>query len=322
MKKRKREEEAHEVMNEALINDSHDKDIKIKSLVEENNALKQQLAQKKKPQVEDKDILIKELTDENENLKQRALGAHQRKPQLEDKAIEARRTLPQPASTMLEEIRSSINEQLGDIKEAIGSLIDEKLELKLGNRKLDTYAGKVAINNGSIQDEVSNFRDVIAAAKNEELAEDRERNFRLNNLIIHGREDVDDAEQADQDNIFFDNFVKDLCIGSVQAKSITRIGQKCEGKKRPIKVTLPSSDIKEKIMSNLKNLKNKGYTRISITDDYTLTERRIIKDFVEKAKEANNKEPTDSENIWVVRGCPKNGLFLKRLIKKNRSTNQ
>ena len=267
----------------------------------------------------DKDILIKELTDENENLKQRALGAQHRKTQLEDKAIEARRILPQPTTTMLEEIRSSINEQLGDIKEAIGSLIDEKLESKLGNRKLVSYAGKVAASTGTIQDEVSNFRDVIAAAKNEELAEDRERNFRFNNIIIHGREDIDDAEQ---DNVFFDNFVKELCIGSVQAKTITRIGQKCDGKKRPIKVTLPNAEIKEKIMNNLKNLKDKGYNRISITDDYTVTERKIIKDFVEKAKEANNKESTDSEYVWVVRGSPKNGLFLKRLIKKNRPINQ
>ena len=252
-----------------------------------------------------------------ESLKKRAVGFKQCMP-MEDKAVEARRSLPQPTTTMIEEIRSSINDQLGNIKEAIGSMIDEKLERKLGNRKSETYAGKAAVNGGSIQEEVSNFRDVIAAAKNEELAEDRERNFRLNNLIIHGREDVEDAEQADQDNIFFDNFVKDLCIGSVQAKSITRIGQKCDGKKRPIKVTLPSHDIKEKIMRNLKNLKNKGYTRISITDDYTVSERKIIKDFVEKAKDSNSKEPADSENIWVVRGCPKNGLFLKRLIKKNR----
>jgi hypothetical protein len=138
----------------------------------------------------------------------------------------------------------------------------------------------------------------------------------------YDREDVDDAQQADQDNMFFDNFVKDLCIGSVQAKSITRIGQKGEGKKRPIKVTLPNTEIKEKIMNNLKNLKDRGYNRISITDDYTVTERKIIKDFVEKAKEANINEATDSEKIWVVRGCPKNGLFLKKLTRKNRPTNQ
>ena len=288
MKKRKREDDIEDVINVEMIANSADKD-----------------------------ILIKELTDENESLKKRAVGFKQCMP-MEDKAVEARRSLPQPTTTMIEEIRSSINDQLGNIKEAIGSMIDEKLERKLGNRKSETYAGKAAVNGGSIQEEVSNFRDVIAAAKNEELAEDRERNFRLNNLIIHGREDVEDAEQADQDNIFFDNFVKDLCIGSVQAKSITRIGQKCDGKKRPIKVTLPSHDIKEKIMRNLKNLKNKGYTRISITDDYTVSERKIIKDFVEKAKDSNSKEPADSENIWVVRGCPKNGLFLKRLIKKNR----
>ena len=93
-------------------------------------------------------------------------------------------------------------------------------------------------------------------------------------------------------------------------------------KKRAIKVKLPNTAIKQKIMNNLKNLKDKGYNRISITDDYTVTERKIIKDFVEKAKEANSNESPDSENIWVVRGCPKNGLFLKRLTRKNRPANQ
>ena len=39
-KKRKRDEE---VMNIALINDSHDKDIRIKTLLEENTSLKRQL---------------------------------------------------------------------------------------------------------------------------------------------------------------------------------------------------------------------------------------------------------------------------------------
>ena len=44
VKKRKRDEEANEVMNVALITDSHDKDIKIKQLTEELRTVKQQVA--------------------------------------------------------------------------------------------------------------------------------------------------------------------------------------------------------------------------------------------------------------------------------------
>ena len=43
----------------------------------------------------------------------------------------------------------------------------------------------------------------------------------------------------------------------------------------------------------------------------------MIKDFAEKAQSANDNEASDSEKIWVVRGSPKNGLFLKKGTKFN-----
>ena len=68
-------------------------------------------------------------------------------------------------------------------------------------------------------------------------------------------------------------------------------------------------------MSNLCNLKDKGYNGISITEDHTITERKMIKDFVDQAKQANENEALESDKFWVVRGTPKNGLFLKKVTK-------
>ena len=81
----------------------------------------------------DKDILIKELTDENENLKkQQTINNRTHKPEFEGKAIEARRSLPVPnAATIMEEINLSINETFAEIKDVIGSLIDEKLDRRI-----------------------------------------------------------------------------------------------------------------------------------------------------------------------------------------------
>ena len=70
-------------------------------------------------------------------------------------------------------------------------------------------------------------------------------------------------------------------------------------------------------MNNLRNLKEKGYNGISIAEDHTITGRKMIKDFAEKAQSANDNEASDSEKIWVVRGSPKNGLFLKKGTKFN-----
>ena len=72
----------------------------------------------------------------------------------------------------------------------------------------------------------------------------------------------------------------------------------------------------------MSNLKDKGYNGISITEDHTITERKMIKDFVDQAKQANEKERSDSDIFWVVRGSPKNGLYLKKVTKSTKNQSQ
>ena len=69
-------------------------------------------------------------------------------------------------------------------------------------------------------------------------------------------------------------------------------------------------------MKNLNKLKdNEKYRGVSITEDYTINERNLIRSKAEEAKSNNNKEPADSQFTWKVRGTPKNGLFIKKLRK-------
>ena len=75
-----------------------------------------------------------------------------------------------------------------------------------------------------------------------------------------------------------------------KTKNVIRIG-KLQEKNRPIKITLRNLEDKEKVMTNLKNPKGiDKYKGISITNDYTLTQRKIIKEWIQKAKESNEKE--------------------------------
>lgn len=68
-------------------------------------------------------------------------------------------------------------------------------------------------------------------------------------------------------------------------------------------------------MINLTKLKDQQkYEAISITDDLTQTERKLIKHWLEKAKERNEKENDD--HIWRVRGSPSRGLYLKRTTRR------
>ena len=76
-------------------------------------------------------------------------------------------------------------------------------------------------------------------------------------------------------------------------------------------------------MKNLTKLKGKeNYQRISVTEDYTLAERQIIKTWALKAKERNQNEPCDSTYIWHVRGSPKSGSMHLKKFKINLSNSQ
>ena len=288
VKKRKRDEEANEVMNVALITDSHDKDIKIKLLTEELNTVKQQV--------------VTNATNKN-------------KPQSEDKGTEmkASRSLPvdNPAAAM-ESLQTNIIEK---IKDVIGSQIeitvDKILQKKLGSTK--TYANVTSkSDNPSKSSTVNDFRSIMLATKNEELVEERDRSFRERNLIIHGIEEsttVNDTE-------FVNNLIKNVQCDGVTIKSIARLGPENSDKRRPIKVSLNNGNEKEQVMGNLAKLKgNVMYKKVSVTEDYTVSERKMIQEMREQVKEKNNQEPEDSEFVYKLRGTPKNGLMIRRMKK-------
>ena len=56
------------------------------------------------------------------------------------------------------------------------------------------------------------------------------------------------------------------------------------------------------------------YKGISITPDYTFSERQMIKNFCIEAKEKNiEEEKNGSSYVWRVKGTLKSGMFLKQL---------
>ena len=66
-------------------------------------------------------------------------------------------------------------------------------------------------------------------------------------------------------------------------------------------------------MKNLKILKgNELYKGISITEDYTVAEREMIRKMSEEIKTKNSQELPNSKYVYKLRGTPKNG-FLKRV---------
>ena len=113
--------------------------------------------------------------------------------------------------------------------------------------------------------------------------------------------------------------IKDLQIGAVTPKQVERIGQPNNEKKQPIKMVLNSEEDKEKVLNNLRNLKDKFPCKgISITEDFTYNERILIKEFNEQAKTKNAQEEANKSNIvWRIRGSPQNDLMVNKFTKAN-----
>ena len=139
----------------------------------------------------------------------------------------------------------------------------------------------------------------------------KKRKKRACNIIIHGKIENDLKE----DESFVSNLILKIAE-NISLKSISRIGRHKHGKKRPIKVELHKIEDKEIIITNLRKLKGyKEYQGISVTMDYTISERETIRKQKYEAHIKNLSEPPNSNFVWKIRGTPKSGIFIKRFCK-------
>ena len=53
-----------------------------------------------------------------------------------------------------------------------------------------------------------------------------------------------------------------------------------------------------------------------------MSERQMVKDYIEMAKQKNRELGNEAKTIILVRGSPKNGLYLKEVMKVKRAQTQ
>ena len=166
------------------------------------------------------------------------------------------------------------------------------------------------------------LRSIMREAENEKLAEESQKRTRACNIILHGVAESASTEQnlgKQHDEDFVVTFITALGL-DIDYKAMYRLGKRDESKgqsKRPIKVIFRSDADKDRIMASLKNLKGRDdYKDIGVKEDFTIQDRNLIKQWVEKSNNANAQEPIGSKYEWKVRGTPKNGMFLKRFQKR------
>ena len=160
------------------------------------------------------------------------------------------------------------------------------------------------------------IKHAIRDVKNDDKIEDIEIEKRAKNIMIHGAEEVGDNSEdiRKEDEGYVNSILETLGVPNT-LESVTRLGKANNEKRRPIKLVMKSKEDKMKVMSNLNKLKGteNDLGKISVTDDYTNTERDEIRRWVQKAQEKSAQDP---ENIYKVRGDPKNGMRLIWFPKK------
>ena len=316
--------------NEALTN----KNIQLEAaLVEYTNTVKRMKEdiEKLKSEIEGYEHSMKAYEESELNLK--AVIVNQQKDLKEqggkfhetDKDFDKFVKLEDSMNKKIDDIGKSLRETL--LKEVQNS--NTKIENKL-NEVTKTYAESLLQNAQPSSDQAStptiatDFRTIMEVTRNEDLAEENEKKLRVCNLIIHGVNEStsnDNTEVKKHDVAFVSNLIETVRVTIAAPKTIIRIGKFDPNKRRPIKVVLNSEDDKNRIMAGLTNLRDQEmYKGISITEDYTLKERQMIKEKAVEARSNNDKELPDSRYIWRVRGTPKNGLTVKRFQKRKPST--
>ena len=209
---------------------------------------------------------------------------------------------------MITKIDNTIDNRLDGMKAVLIEMIDEKLS------NITKSHGSITARQVSFVDQAEQQRATTNDLK-KNVDEDYNRKESAGNMMIHGKEENHD------DAVYVGNLIKAVTCKAIKPKCIERIGKLERNKKRPIKITLQNVEDKETIMKNLCNLKTKQeYHDISVGDDFTTMERKMIKGLVNEAKQRSEKESEKSKYIWRVFGTPNKGLTLKRILKRSTKT--
>ena len=131
----------------------------------------------------------------------------------------------------------------------------------------------------TLQQQSIDFRQIMQEQKNEDLVQDKERETRALNIVIHclTEPSVPNAVIDDKKNV--DDFLAIIQQTDAKPVTITRLDKRNENKTRPIKIKFNILSDKQLVMSSLSKLKEAPdmFRKISVTEDYTIEERAEIR---------------------------------------------
>ena len=186
-----------------------------------------------------------------------------------------------------------IEHKFKQLEEKLHDTLNDRVKKVASNEPINKEPRRGTFASVIKENHAPDFKMILREENMYEIEEERQQELQKPNIMIFGQNESKEV----QDDKFVQNLINDIGIES-DVKFITRIGKVCNNKIRPIKLVLESGHKRYLMMKGLVNLKGKPmYEGISVTEDYTLSERSIIKKWAQKAKERNAKEPSDSNII-------------------------
>ena len=205
--------------------------------------------------------------------------------------------------TSSSEIVQTFGEKI--LKYVSDNIKENNKSLATSTNKLKTYADALEskksciVNNTSATSIKTTIKDVIR--------ENKVRDEKSKNIIIYGVQEMDDENNIEQ--------VKSI-MTTIEEKSnfehkipilhVTRIGEKCKEKTRPIRVTLSEQYMVHDILKYCKVLRGSGtYKNVYISMDRSIEQQKVHKELILRLKQSIRNHP---DKYWYI----KNGNLCSR----------
>lgn len=195
---------------------------------------------------------------------------------------------------MRAEMKTHIDSIEGKLKKTADALRAEDKNLKDSIDRLRT----------EIDEKLTNVASETAASSHREI---QERMARSNNIMIFKVEESqsEDAEVRKTADL---NHTKAICnqLGCnpvPEIKQVIRIGKKTQGKVRPIKAVMDSSESVIKMLRSSNRLKDSIYKDVVLKNDMTPMEREETKKLLQERHQKREESKRTGEEVnWIIRG--------------------
>lgn len=218
--------------------------------------------------------------------------------------------LERDMETLVETNVNTINSDIKEIKSKYVTKDDfeKKMREFIDKKKSPIKQDAAGTSTSKIDTLSPNTRMKVTVMKStQEMAE---KNDKKNNLIIRNIEErvtnnIDERDALDKDYIL--GVIQDTLKVNIKPEDVvknTRLGIKDVDRKRPVRLCLTNTDIKDKIMTKLYKLRNTAADNLSFAHDMTKLEQEEFRKLVDEAKKLENEDEDVGKKRFRVRGPP------------------